>query len=88
WSLAPNGFQPTPGEVCVRLTGPSGAPAEEEQKSDEPKKDAAAGAESESGSTPMQPSPASKADKKKDPFAGAESESASTPAQPSPTPQM
>ena len=88
WSLAPNDFQPKPGEVCLRLTGPSDAATEEEKKSDEPQKDAAAGAESGSATTPAQQSPASKEDKKKDPFAGAESESASTPAQPSATPQM
>jgi len=84
-NIYPKEFQPAPGEVCVRLSGPSAAAAEE--KSDEPKKDAAAGAESESATTPAQQSPTSKAEKKKDPFAGAESESASTPAQPSSTPE-
>jgi hypothetical protein len=86
WSLAPNGFQPKPGEVCLRLAGAAAATGKEAPS--EGGKDPFAGADSESTATPAAQSPTPKEDKKKDPFAGAESESAASPAQPSPTPEQ
>ena len=52
-NIYPKEFQPAPGEVCLRLSGPSAAATEEADK----EKDPFAGAESESASTPAQQSP-------------------------------
>jgi Mg-chelatase subunit ChlD len=58
WSLAPNNFQPKPGEVCLRLTGAAAATGKEAPS--EGGKDPFAGADSESTATPAAQSPTAK----------------------------